>query len=37
AHEDHKMLYEALEKSMVRDHTDQLLTDLAEARRKKKK
>ncbi|GJZ00015.1 hypothetical protein Tco_0517444 [Tanacetum coccineum] len=37
AHEDHKMLYEALEKSMARDHTDQLLTDLAEARRKKKK
>ncbi|GKA64812.1 hypothetical protein Tco_0764519 [Tanacetum coccineum] len=37
AHEDHKMLYEAMEKSMARDHTDQLLTDLAEARRKKKK
>ncbi|GJR13737.1 E-beta-farnesene synthase [Tanacetum coccineum] len=37
AHEDHKMLYEALEKSMARDHTDQLLTDLAEAQRKKKK
>ncbi|GJW98828.1 hypothetical protein Tco_0180636 [Tanacetum coccineum] len=37
AHKDHKMLYEALEKSMARDHTDQLLTDLAEARRKKKK
>ncbi|GKF12541.1 hypothetical protein Tco_0050467, partial [Tanacetum coccineum] len=37
AHEDHKMLYEALEKSMDRDHTHQLLTDLAEARRKKKK
>ncbi|GKG20906.1 hypothetical protein Tco_0380707, partial [Tanacetum coccineum] len=37
AHEDHKMPYEALEKSMARDHTDQLLTDLAEARRKKKK
>ncbi|GJU82828.1 hypothetical protein Tco_1285193 [Tanacetum coccineum] len=36
AHEDHKKLYEALEKSMDRDHTDQLLTDLAEARRKKK-
>ncbi|GKA91284.1 hypothetical protein Tco_0813154 [Tanacetum coccineum] len=28
AHEDHKKLYEALEKSMERDHTDQLLTDL---------
>ncbi|GKA68077.1 hypothetical protein Tco_0767994, partial [Tanacetum coccineum] len=37
AHEDHKMLYKALEKSMALDHTDQLLTDLAEARRKKKK
>ncbi|GJT02351.1 retrovirus-related pol polyprotein from transposon TNT 1-94 [Tanacetum coccineum] len=37
AHEDHKMLYEALEKSMASDHTDQLLTDLAEVRRKKKK
>ncbi|GKA90248.1 retrovirus-related pol polyprotein from transposon TNT 1-94 [Tanacetum coccineum] len=37
AHEDHKMLYEALEKSMARDHTDQLLTDLAEVRRKNKK
>ncbi|GKE96278.1 hypothetical protein Tco_1581133 [Tanacetum coccineum] len=37
AHEDHKMLYEALEKSMARDHTDQLLTDLVEARRKKEK
>ncbi|GJT50528.1 hypothetical protein Tco_0976685 [Tanacetum coccineum] len=30
AHEDHKQLYEALKKSMARDHTDQLLTDLAE-------
>ncbi|GKD59602.1 hypothetical protein Tco_1297111, partial [Tanacetum coccineum] len=37
AHEDHKKLYEALEKSMDRDHSDHLLTDLAEARRKKKK
>ncbi|GKE90030.1 hypothetical protein Tco_1567505 [Tanacetum coccineum] len=37
AHEDHKKLYEALEKSMDRDHSNQLLTDLAEARRKKKK
>ncbi|GKB08132.1 hypothetical protein Tco_0836416 [Tanacetum coccineum] len=37
AHEDHKQLYEALEKSMARDHTDQLLTDLAEAQKKKKK
>ncbi|GJY78459.1 hypothetical protein Tco_0484260 [Tanacetum coccineum] len=37
AHEDHKQLYEALEKSMARDHTNQLLTDLVEAQRKKKK
>ncbi|GKB27749.1 hypothetical protein Tco_0867150 [Tanacetum coccineum] len=37
AYKDHKKLYEALEKSMDRDHSDQLLTDLAEARRKKKK
>nr|GEX20358.1 hypothetical protein [Tanacetum cinerariifolium] len=37
AHEDHMMLYEALEKSMNRDHTDELLKDLAKARRKKKK
>nr|GEY83950.1 putative reverse transcriptase domain-containing protein [Tanacetum cinerariifolium] len=31
------MLYEALEKSMNRDHSEELLKDLAEARRKKKK
>nr|GEU41716.1 hypothetical protein [Tanacetum cinerariifolium] len=37
AHEDHMMLYEALEKSMNRDHTDELLKDLDEAHRKKKK
>ncbi|GKF18305.1 hypothetical protein Tco_0063223, partial [Tanacetum coccineum] len=37
AHEDHKLLYEALEKSMAHNHTDQLLTDLAKVRRKKKK
>ncbi|GKB94999.1 hypothetical protein Tco_0981136 [Tanacetum coccineum] len=37
AHEDHKKLYEALEKSMDCDHSDQLLTDLAKARRKKKR
>ncbi|GKC48376.1 hypothetical protein Tco_1066098 [Tanacetum coccineum] len=30
-------LYEALEKSMARDNRDQLLSDLAEARKKKKK
>nr|GEW84083.1 hypothetical protein [Tanacetum cinerariifolium] len=33
----HMMLYKALEKSMNRDHTDKLLKDLAEARKKKKK
>nr|GEY65690.1 hypothetical protein [Tanacetum cinerariifolium] len=37
AHEDHMMLYEALENSINRDHTDELLKDLAQARRKKKK
>ncbi|GJW29224.1 hypothetical protein Tco_0046099 [Tanacetum coccineum] len=37
AHEDHKKLYEALEKSMDCNHTDQLLIDLAEAQRKKKR
>nr|GFB41490.1 hypothetical protein [Tanacetum cinerariifolium] len=37
AHEDHMMLYEALKKSMNYDHTDELLKDLAEARKKKKK
>ncbi|GJS61775.1 hypothetical protein Tco_0656559 [Tanacetum coccineum] len=36
-HEDHMMLYEALEKSMARDNNDQLLSDLAEARKMKKK
>nr|GFB29094.1 hypothetical protein [Tanacetum cinerariifolium] len=36
-HEDYMMLYEALKKSMNRDHTDELLKDLAEARKKKKK
>nr|GEU36616.1 E-beta-farnesene synthase [Tanacetum cinerariifolium] len=36
-HEDHMMLYEALEKSMNRDHSEELLKDLAEARKKKKK
>ncbi|GKE57957.1 hypothetical protein Tco_1497142, partial [Tanacetum coccineum] len=30
-------MYEALEKSMARDNRDQLLSDLAEARKKKKK
>nr|GEW07742.1 hypothetical protein [Tanacetum cinerariifolium] len=36
-HEDHMMLYEALEKSMNCDHTEELLKDMAEARKKKKK
>ncbi|GJR12813.1 hypothetical protein Tco_0795465, partial [Tanacetum coccineum] len=36
-HKDHMMLYEALEKSMARDNSDQLMSDLAEARKKKKK
>nr|GEW58508.1 retrovirus-related Pol polyprotein from transposon TNT 1-94 [Tanacetum cinerariifolium] len=35
-HEDHMMLYEALEKSMNRDHIEELLKDLAEAGKKKK-
>nr|GEX40775.1 retrovirus-related Pol polyprotein from transposon TNT 1-94 [Tanacetum cinerariifolium] len=37
AHEDHMMLYEALEKSMNHDHTNELLKDLVEACKKKKK
>nr|GFB63926.1 hypothetical protein [Tanacetum cinerariifolium] len=36
-HEDHMMLYEALEKSMNHDHSEELLKDLVEARKKKKK
>nr|GFC96862.1 hypothetical protein [Tanacetum cinerariifolium] len=36
ANEDHKNLYEALEKSIARNQTDQFLTNLDEARRKKK-
>nr|GEZ28186.1 histone deacetylase 14 [Tanacetum cinerariifolium] len=35
--EDHKMLYEALEKSMNHNHSEELAKDLAEARKKKKK
>nr|GFC14529.1 hypothetical protein [Tanacetum cinerariifolium] len=35
-HEDHMMLYEALEKSINHDHSEELLKDLAEARKKKK-
>ncbi|GKE68214.1 hypothetical protein Tco_1526286 [Tanacetum coccineum] len=36
-HEDHMTLYKALDKSMAQDNRDQLLSDLAEARKKKKK
>ncbi|GJX91415.1 hypothetical protein Tco_0344741 [Tanacetum coccineum] len=36
-YEDHMSLYEALEKSMARDNRDQLLSDLAEVRKKKQK
>nr|GEZ76481.1 hypothetical protein [Tanacetum cinerariifolium]GEZ76494.1 hypothetical protein [Tanacetum cinerariifolium] len=36
-YEDHMQLYEALEKSMNRDHSEELAKDLAEARKKKKK
>ncbi|GJU04217.1 hypothetical protein Tco_1114555 [Tanacetum coccineum] len=36
-HEDHKNLYEALEKSMDHDHSDQLQVYLAEARKKRQK
>ncbi|GJY58959.1 hypothetical protein Tco_0458851 [Tanacetum coccineum] len=35
-HEDHMTLYEALEKSMDRDNRDQLLFDLAEARKRER-
>nr|GEY28133.1 E-beta-farnesene synthase [Tanacetum cinerariifolium] len=37
SHEDHMQLFEALEKSMNRDHSEELAHDLAEAQRKKKK
>nr|GEZ67325.1 hypothetical protein [Tanacetum cinerariifolium] len=37
AHEDHKNLYEALQKSLERDYSNQLLADLDEAHRKKRK
>nr|GEV28464.1 hypothetical protein [Tanacetum cinerariifolium] len=36
-HEDHMQLYDALEKSMNHDHSEELEKDLAEARKKKKK
>nr|GEX00640.1 histone deacetylase 14 [Tanacetum cinerariifolium] len=37
SHEDHMQLFEALKKSMNRDHSKELAQDLAEARKKKKK
>nr|GEZ78058.1 hypothetical protein [Tanacetum cinerariifolium] len=37
SHEDHMQLFEALEKSMNHDHSEELAHDLAEARKKKKK
>nr|GEW95876.1 hypothetical protein [Tanacetum cinerariifolium] len=37
SHKDHMQLFEALEKSMNRDHSEELTQDLAEARKKKKK
>nr|GFD16935.1 hypothetical protein [Tanacetum cinerariifolium] len=37
SHEDHMQLFEALEKSMNRDHSEELAQDLAEARKKRKK
>ncbi|GJU26338.1 hypothetical protein Tco_1164959 [Tanacetum coccineum] len=37
AHEDHKNLFVALQKSLERDYSNQLLADLEEARRKKRK
>nr|GFB15482.1 hypothetical protein [Tanacetum cinerariifolium] len=35
SHEDHMQLFEALEKSMNRDHSEELAQDLAEARKRK--
>nr|GEV05401.1 E-beta-farnesene synthase [Tanacetum cinerariifolium] len=37
SHEDHMQLFEALEMLMNRDHSEELVQDLAEARKKKKK
>nr|GEU32171.1 hypothetical protein [Tanacetum cinerariifolium] len=37
AHEDHKNLYDALQKSLERDYSNQLLSDLEEAHQKKRK
>nr|GEU39204.1 reverse transcriptase domain-containing protein [Tanacetum cinerariifolium] len=36
SHKDHMQLYEALKKSMNRDHSEELAQDLAKARKKKK-
>nr|GEW15593.1 retrovirus-related Pol polyprotein from transposon TNT 1-94 [Tanacetum cinerariifolium] len=36
-HKDHKQLFEALEKSINHDHSEELAQDLAEARKKKKR
>nr|GEU60655.1 integrase, catalytic region, zinc finger, CCHC-type, peptidase aspartic, catalytic [Tanacetum cinerariifolium] len=37
SHEDHMQLFEALEKSINRDHSEELTHDLVEARKKRKK
>nr|GFA14276.1 hypothetical protein [Tanacetum cinerariifolium] len=37
AHEDHKKLYDAIEKTLEHDYSDQLLSDLEEGRQKKRK
>ncbi|GKB07137.1 hypothetical protein Tco_0835370 [Tanacetum coccineum] len=37
AHEDHKNLFDALQKSLERDYSNQLLADLDKARKKKRK
>nr|GEY54842.1 hypothetical protein [Tanacetum cinerariifolium] len=37
SYEDHKKLYDALEKSLERDYSDQLLSDMEEALQKKRK
>nr|GFA09050.1 hypothetical protein [Tanacetum cinerariifolium] len=37
SHEDHMQLFESLEKSMNRDHSEELVQDLAEARKKRNK
>nr|GEX20037.1 retrovirus-related Pol polyprotein from transposon TNT 1-94 [Tanacetum cinerariifolium] len=37
SHEDYMQLFKALEKSMNRDHSEELVQDLAKARKKKKK